>query len=95
MGASENRTRVVILTAAYRIKGTIDLLPGARVTDYIVGAKNFIVVTEAEVWAVGGGGIVLSADFIDVSREQIHVITIQEGTVRASPAMKAAGALMI
>ena len=75
MAAHENQTKVVILTGSFRIKGYINLLPGARVTDYIVEAKNFIVVTEAEVWAVGGGGLVLSAEFIDVCRDQIHAIT--------------------
>ncbi len=79
MGAPrEGRTKIIILTASYRIKGTIDLLPGARVTDYIVGAKDFIAVTDAEVWGVGGGGLVLSAQFVDVSRDQIQVITTSD-----------------
>ncbi len=75
MEGQESRTKVVILTGSYRIKGYIDLLPGARVTDYILGAKNFIVVTEAEIWSVGGNGLVLSAQFVDVSRDRIEVIT--------------------
>ena len=75
MAERENQTKVVILTGSYRIKGYINLLPGARVTDYIVEAKDFIAVTEAEVWDVGGGGLVLSAEFIDVSRDQIQAIT--------------------
>lgn len=74
----ESQTKVIILTGAYRIKGYIDLPPGSRVTDYMVGAKDFIAVTDAEVWAVGGSGLVLAADFIDVSREQIQVVTASE-----------------
>ena len=76
MATHENHTKVIILTGSYRIKGYIDLLPGARVTDYIIGAKDFIVLTDAEVWAVGGAGQVLTAPFIDVSRDQIQVITV-------------------
>ena len=39
MGAPhEGRTNVIILTANGRIKGYIGLLPGARVTDYILAA---------------------------------------------------------
>ncbi len=76
MAAHENQTKVIILTATYRIKGYIDLLPGARVTDYIVGAKDFIAVTDAEVWHVGGTDLVLNAPFVDVSRDQIQVITV-------------------
>lgn len=88
MGAPhEGRTKVIILTANYRIKGTIDLLPGARVTDYILAAKDFIAVTEAEVWGVGGGGLVLSAQFVDVSRDQIQVITTVD-TQQALPAVR-------
>jgi len=88
MGAShQERTKVIILTANYRIKGYIDLLPGARVTDYILAAKDFIAVTEAEVWGIGGGGLVLSAQFVDVSRDQIQVITTTD-TQQALPGMK-------
>jgi hypothetical protein len=49
MAIQETRTKVVILTGTYRIKGYIDLVPGARVTDYMVEAKSFIAVTDAEV----------------------------------------------
>jgi hypothetical protein len=93
MGARENQTKVVILTASYRIKGYIDVLPGARVTDYMLGAKGFIAVTEAEVWSVAGNGLVLAAAFIDVSRDQIQVVTVQELTQSSSTA--AAGAAKI
>ena len=75
MLADEHRKKVVILTGTYRIKGSIELVPGARVTDYILRAKDFIVVTDAEVWSVEGNGLVLSAQFVDVSRDQIEVIT--------------------
>jgi len=75
MHAGEHRKKVVILTGTYRIKGFIELVPGARVTDYILGAKDFIVVTDAEIWSIEGNGLVLSAQFVDVSRDQIEVIT--------------------
>ena len=76
MQQDEMRTKVTILTGTYRIRGHIDLLPGARVTDYMSEAREFIAVTEAEVWElVPGGRLVLSAPFIDVSRSHIEVIT--------------------
>ena len=75
MHTDENRKKVVILTDNFRIKGSIELQAGARVTDYMLGAKDFIVVTDAEVWSIVTGGLVLSAQFIDVSRGQIEVIT--------------------
>lgn len=75
MVAPETRTKVTIFTGSYRIKGYIDLIPGARVTDFMTEAKPFIAVTEAEVWELEvGGRQLLSAPFLDVSREHIQVI---------------------
>ena len=73
--AEEARTKVTILTASYRIKGYIDLLPGSRVTDYMTGAKEFIAVTDAEVWELEvGGRQLLATPFLNVSRDHIQVI---------------------
>ena len=71
----EPKTKVTILTSTYRIKGYIDLLPGARITDYMAEARDFIAVTAAEVWELQvGGRQVLSAQFINVSRQHIEII---------------------
>ncbi len=76
MPTAENRTKVTILTSNYRIKGYIDVLPGARVTDFVVEAKSFIAVTDAEVFEPElGGRQVLAAPFIDVNRQHIQIIT--------------------
>lgn len=75
MEANGQKTRVTIFTGTYRIKGYIDLIPGARVTDYMSGAKEFIALTDAEVWElVPGGRPVLNAPFINVSRLHIEII---------------------
>ena len=39
MGTHENKTKVTLLTGSYRIRGYIDLLPGARVTDHSSSIK--------------------------------------------------------
>jgi hypothetical protein len=76
MPHNENKTKVTILTGSYRIKGYIDLIPGARVTDYLTEAKEFIAVTDAEVWELAiGGRQILAAPFIDVSLEHIQIVT--------------------
>jgi hypothetical protein len=76
MSTQENRTRVTILTDAYRIKGYIDLLPGARVTDFMHEAREFLAVMDAEVYEIElGGRQVLSAPFIDVNRGHIQIVT--------------------
>jgi hypothetical protein len=71
----EGRTRVTILTGSYRIKGAIDLIPGARVTDFMEEAREFIAVTHAEVWELQvGGRLLLSAPFLNVSRTHIQIV---------------------
>ena len=70
----ENRTQVTILTGTYRIKGYISLMAGARVTDYMVDAKGFIAVTDAEVWELTGRQVLI-APFINVSRDHIQIVT--------------------
>ena len=73
--ADEQRTKVTIFTGTYRIKGYIDLIPGARVTDYLAEAKEFIAVTNAEVWDPElGGRQIITAPFLNVSREHIQII---------------------
>lgn len=77
--STENRTKVTILTPNYRIRGYIDVLPGARVTDFIVDSKSFIAVTNAEVFEPHlGGRAVISAPFIDVNRQHIEIITPEQ-----------------
>jgi hypothetical protein len=44
-------------------------------------------VTDAEGWALGEGGLVLSAQFVDVTRDQIQVITTTD-TQQSLPSMK-------
>ena len=73
--ANETSTRVTILTSSYRIKGNIDLLPGARLTDYMAAARHFIAVTNAEVYELEiGGQRLMAVPFLNVSIEHIQVI---------------------
>jgi hypothetical protein len=73
MADEEHKTRVTILTGTYRIKGSIDLLPGARVTDFMAEARGFIAVTDAEVWEVVGRQV-FTAPFLNVNRDHIQII---------------------
>jgi uncharacterized protein DUF6812 len=71
----EPKTKVTILTSSYRVKGYIDLIPGSRVTDYMTAARDFIAVTNAEVWELQvGGRQVLAAPFLNVSRAHVEII---------------------
>lgn len=71
----EGRTRVAILTDAYQVKGYVDLLPGARITDLINGARDFVAVTEAEVFELGENRRhIVNAPFLNVCRAHIQII---------------------
>jgi len=73
----ENKTKVTILTGSYRIKGYIDLLPGARVTDFMQESREFVAVMDAEIYeAEVAGRQVLIAPFVDVNRNHIQIITL-------------------
>ncbi len=74
MAMLESKTKVVILTDTYRIKGYIELVPGARITDYMIDAKDFIAITDAEVWEREGRQV-FTAHFINVSRDHIVVVS--------------------
>jgi hypothetical protein len=71
--AGENKTKLTILTGTYRIKGHVELTPGARVTDYLVESKEFIAVTDAEVWEIAGRHV-MNTPFLNVSRNHIQVV---------------------
>jgi hypothetical protein len=72
------KVRVQILAGPYRIKGLIALIPGARVTDFLVESEAFIAVTDGEVWDLEGRKI-LSAPFFNVSREHVVVLVPDQG----------------
>jgi len=72
--ADEGKAKVTILTRSYRIKGYIHLLPGARVTDYLVDSKDFLALTDVEVWDTGGRQV-LTAPFVNISRDHIEIVT--------------------
>lgn len=75
-------TKVIILTGHYRIVGNIDLLPGARVTDYLAEARDFFAVTDAEVWDLNGRKI-SSGAFMNINRACIEVMMPENSAVKA------------
>ncbi len=70
----EAKTKVIILTSSYRIKGRIHLQQGARVTDFMIDSKNFVAVTNVEIWDLTGRQI-MTSPFVNVSRDHIEIIT--------------------
>lgn len=73
MSEENAKTKVVILTRTYRIKGYIHLQPGARVTDYMIDSKDFMAVTHVEIWDLSGR-LVMNSPFVNVSRDHIEIV---------------------
>ncbi|MCX7176697.1 MAG: hypothetical protein NT159_22815 [Proteobacteria bacterium] len=70
---SEAKTRIIILMNNIRITGSIDLLPGVRISDYLTECREFMAVTDAEVWNLEGRKL-LASGFMDVNRGHIDMI---------------------
>ena len=83
---AETKTRVLVLTANYRIVGKVDLLPGARVTDFLAESRAFIAITDAVVWDLNGRKLFASS-FMNLNRERIELImpedTVTQDLVKA------------
>jgi hypothetical protein len=73
MAEGDSKKRVTILAGSYRIKGDIELIAGARITDFVLDSKAFFVVTGAEVWDLEGRKI-FAAPFLNINREQVVIV---------------------
>lgn len=67
------KTQVILLTKYFRIEGEIDLLPGARLTNFMNDVKKIMVVTNAKVTDHNGKEI-LRGKFINVLVRNIEII---------------------
>ncbi len=68
-----DKTEVLICTAHYVIRGKISLVPGARLTDYIIDSHAFIAVTDAVIRDKQNKFVMRSA-FLNLNRELIEII---------------------
>ncbi len=66
-------TKVIILSQKHKIEGVIDLVPGARLTDYMNNSNKFIAVTDARIFDDDNNEI-MKAKFINVLVDYIQVI---------------------
>lgn len=70
--AREDMTEVVLYTARYIVYGSISLLPGSRLTDYLRESKSFIAVCDALVTDLSGKELFRSA-FLDLNRDTVEL----------------------
>lgn len=65
--------QVIIITKNHRVTGEITVAPGERLTDYLVEAKPFIAVTNAEI-STSEGHLLLTTPFLNIHRDHIEII---------------------
>ncbi|PID57816.1 hypothetical protein CSB45_06230 [candidate division KSB3 bacterium] len=68
-----DKTEIIICTKDFRLRGKVSLVPGARLTDYIIESHQFIAVTDAEVRDIQGR-LILHTPFLDINRDHIVLI---------------------
>jgi len=73
-------TKVTILSQTHRIEGLIDLIPGARLTDYMNHSNRFIAITDARVFDQKDNQI-LEAKFLDVLVDNIEIIFPSDSSI--------------
>lgn len=78
---SEAKTKIVVLMGNCRITGSIDLLPGARVTDFLTECREFMAITDAEVWDLSGRKL-LTASFMNINRDRIDVVMPEDAVTQ-------------
>jgi len=69
----QDRTKVRIYTEQYIIVGDIAMFADSRLTDFMVGANNFIALTDVAVNTLDGKPLFTSA-FLNVQTEKIIII---------------------
>ena len=69
----QDRTKVRIYTDQFMLVGDIAMFADSRLTDFIVGAHDFIALTNAVVSSIDGKSLFKSA-FLNVQKEKIIII---------------------
>jgi len=78
MSLNEQMSPVVFLTSHYKVKGNISLMQGARLTDYMNETKDFIAVTDADVFDRSSGEKFFSGSLVNVQRRNIEVVIAED-----------------
>ena len=69
---SDQTTHVIFHTANHVIEGSISLVPGARLTDFIREDSDFIAMTQVTVRNVDGT-VSFEVPFLDIRRAAIEI----------------------
>lgn len=81
MYTEKDKVRVVVITANFRVEGSLHVLAGSRLTDSLNSkSKEFLAVTEAKLWSIGDNELMYETPYIAINRSAIDAIfPIDEG----------------
>ena len=65
-------TEAVFYTAKHVVTGKVNLLPGARLTDFMREAKDYVVVADVSV-TLHDGTKLFDAEFVDLLRSSVEI----------------------
>lgn len=75
----KERKEVIIYTSNHRIEGEIYLVADSQIADELnVRAKEFISVTNANIFNMNGDTLIHTADFVTVNKHSIDVMITQD-----------------
>ena len=76
MKIEKEAIEVIVLTQFYRVEGTIHVLPGARLTDFITARtiENFIPVTDARVYSIADDRLLYETTFMNLNTNFVIII---------------------
>lgn len=72
---SKDKVRVVVLTERFRMEGEMHVLAGSRLTDALNSkAKDFIAITNVEVYSLSDGLLAYEPEYVAINREAVVAI---------------------
>ena len=76
MKVEKEAIEVIILTQNFRVEGTIHILPGGRLTDFITARtiENFIPITEAKIYSITSADLLYQTNFMNINTNFVILI---------------------
>lgn len=75
MHTNKDRVSVVAIVGTWRVEGQMHVLSGSRLTDSLNSrAKDFLALTDAKVFDVVGGKLLMETPYLALNRESISMV---------------------
>ena len=72
------KRKVVIIVPGFRVEGFIHMLPKMRLSDFVNTTRQFIPITQAEIFGGDGTQKLYDCDFMEINRDSIITMIPKE-----------------